>query len=182
MDIAGAFRYQQGRAEMAEAEQAGVMPEPITPEQPQAGATPATVDPAEYAKVLAALKEANKEAADRRKKLNEYEAAEQKRIDAGKTDLEKAQSERDAANKALMATNKKLIAIKYSLPAEFADRIVGQTLEEMDADGEKLAAALPKKEPERVSINPTNIGSGPVKATTAQWREFMFGNGPLPGA
>lgn len=150
---------------------------------PELGKDGKPFDAARAQALIEKLQAENKEARAAAKKLAEYEAAEKKRTDAEKSDLEKALSARDEALKTAQLAHKKLVAIKYHLPDEFADRIKGDTLEEMDADAEKLAAALPKpKEPERVVINPTNMANGPVRGTDAQWRDYLYNNGPLPGA
>ena len=70
-----------------------------TTEAPPAGETPAgdntpdaTALQAELEQIRKALKAANSEAADRRKKLEAFEAAEQKRKEAEMSELEKAQA------------------------------------------------------------------------------------------
>jgi len=66
----------------------------ITPagEMPTGDAPNAEKLQAELEKVRAALKSANNEAADRRKKLDAFETAERERADAEKTELERAQA------------------------------------------------------------------------------------------
>lgn len=69
----------------------------ITPDGEQPEVTPVDTGTedvkAELEKVRKALREANKEAADRRKKLDAFEAAEKERQAAQMTELEKAQAE-----------------------------------------------------------------------------------------
>jgi hypothetical protein len=64
---------------------------PSASETPAAGKTAAELQ-AELDRTARALKEANKEAATRRKRLDELEAAETERANASKTELEKAQA------------------------------------------------------------------------------------------
>ena len=152
-------------------------------DQAEVGKDGKPFDAARAQALIEKLQGENRALKPKAKLADELTAAEKKRADAGKSDLEKAQSERDAALKALETTNKKLVAVKYSLPEEFASRIVGSTLEEMDADAAALAKALPAKKAteDKVVTNPTNMASGPVKATDAQWREYLYNNGPMPG-
>lgn len=128
------------------------------------------------------LREENKAAKASAKKLAEYEAAEQKRKEAEMSELEKLQSQIKVQQEQIRAQAtremQRASADKYHLPAELVARLVGETAEEMEADAAKLAAALPKQ----AVINPTNVSNGPTKATDAQWRDFMYGNGKLPGA
>lgn len=74
--------------------QEGVTPEPQDAgEKPAAEAGKSAAElQAELDRTAKALKEANKEAASRRKRLDELEAAEKKRADESKTELEKAQA------------------------------------------------------------------------------------------
>ena len=117
-----------------------------TVERPQA-TTPDEIK-AELARVQAALKDANNEAASRRKKLEAYEAAETKRKEAEMTDLQKAQAklaEYEAKTKAYEFEKlQAAAAAKAGLPAAYADRLRGETPEELEADAKLLLEAMPK--------------------------------------
>src|SRR5512139_1740625 len=84
---------------------------------------------AEIDRMQKALKEANKEAADRRKKLDEFEKAEQARKDAELSEQERLKKEvetlRAQATEAQRALQQRTIAEEVGLPAVFAARIVG---------------------------------------------------------
>ena len=77
---------------------------------------------AEQARTAKALKEANSEAAERRKKLEAYEAAEQKRKEAELSELELAQKKAEEADRKLaeMLAASQRMAIESALIAEAA--------------------------------------------------------------
>ena len=149
-----------------------------------------TISREEFEKLQKALKEANREAAERRKKLEAYEKAEAERKQAEMTELEKlqaqlkeAQAERDriAAELEQRRINdiKRQIAEKVGLPAVLASRIVGNDEEEMEADAKAILEALPKPAPDKPAaprVSPTNPGGNarPVE-TDAQKKERIFG-------
>lgn len=118
-----------------------------TVERPQAQ-SPEQIQ-AELARVQAALKDANNEAASRRKKLEAYEAAEAKRKEAEMTELEKAQAKLAALEAKTKAYEfeklQSAAASKVGLPAAYADRLRGETPEELEADAKLLLEAMPKK-------------------------------------
>lgn len=72
--------------------------------------TPATIDPAEYARMQVALKAANKEAAERRKKLETYEQAETAKKEAEMTAAQKAEARAIEADARALAAESKLQA------------------------------------------------------------------------
>lgn len=137
------------------------------PQEPNASETPAveekntpaeqntetvTLAKAEYDKVLKALKDANAEAAKRRKELDEKAKAEMTEAERLKKDLETAQAER-------LALLRERVAAKHGLPDALANRLQGMTQEEMEADAAELAKALPKpapKSPGPVAPNPSD--------------------------
>src|SRR5687768_7278443 len=95
-----------------------------------------TPSPEEIRKMQAALKKANKEAENYRKKAQEFE-------DAAKTEDEKrleklAAAEKDAA--AARAESLRLrVGLKYNLDDDLVDRLKGATLEEIEEDAKKLS-------------------------------------------
>jgi len=162
------------------------------PDEPKQGETPATEAPvleadpqnfenlkAEFAKVQAALKEANKEAAARRKKLDEYEAKDKAKADADLTESQKAIKERDEMAKKLAALERRemqrSIGMKYGLNEALIPRLQGETPEEMEADAKALSEALPKA-PKTPAINPTNPGGAATGETVAQQSARLHGS------
>lgn len=157
-------------AEMETAQQAGKA-------TPETGA----VSRAEFEAVQKALKEANKEAAARRKALEAYEADKKAREEAEMTDLQKAQKRLAELEGALKATElkdrKRAIADKVGLPAVLASRLQGETEEELEVDAKALLETLPK--PAKASPGVvTNPGSGATAETTdEQFKAAIFGRG-----
>jgi hypothetical protein len=115
------------------------------------------------------------------KLADELSAAEQKRKEAAMSELEKKDAQLKEAQAKLEAAERREMqrqaATKYNLPSALVDRLEGKTLAEMEADAKVIADSLPKQ----ATINPTNPSGQPVGATAAQWKEFMYGNGNLPG-
>lgn len=139
-------------------------PEGVTPpaaSQP-AAAEMVSVSRAEWDKMQAALKEANTEAAKRRKEIERIEAERKTAEEAKLSDLEKAQkhaAELEAEIKRRDANDKKrAIAAKVGLPDVLALRIQGETDEEMETDAKAIMAGLPK--PQAPSTKPINPGAG----------------------
>lgn len=138
---------------------------------------PATGESAEerIARMEAALKKANAEAAAHRKKLEAIEKAEQERKDAELTELDKtrkrlAELEAEAA-KLKRAELQRQAAEKHKLPAALATRLQGETPEELDADAAELAKTLPK-----TILPPTNPGgNGGGGETDAERRKRLLG-------
>jgi hypothetical protein len=135
---------------------------------------------AENEKLAKALKDANKEAANRRKKLDEYEKAEQAKAEAEKTDLQKAHERAEKAEAEKKALELKVmrrdVAAKYSLPEALIDRLKGETPEELEEDAKSLLEGLPKGEVKpKAKTNPTNPAGGSETETTAQKKERIFG-------
>jgi len=117
----------------------------------------------------------NKEEAGRRKKLEELEKAELERLQASKTELEKAQeraTRAEADKKSLeLSLLRRDVAQKVGLPAALVDRLKGETLEELEADANALMESLPKADPAKKpnpNINPTNPAGASQAETVAQ--------------
>jgi len=161
-----------------------------TPEVPEPKTdgvvTPTVIDPAEFAKMQAALKEANKEAAARRKRLDELEAAETKRKEAEMTESEKTakriQELEAETNQLKREKMQRAAAEKVGLAPDFALRLQGSTGEELEADAkmmlETMLKALPQPLPppqKPAGINPTNPPITPIQETESQMKERLFG-------
>jgi DNA repair exonuclease SbcCD ATPase subunit len=152
-------------------------------EQPEAQPVPemdAAALKAELDKVQRALREANKEAASRRKRLDELEAAERERTEAQMSELERLQKQYQEANdKAARLEREKLqrdTAERIGLPLAFAARLQGETPEELEADAKTLLEALPKPDKQRPpGLNPTNPGAGSAQGETREQRRARLG-------
>lgn len=183
----------------------GVTPETAGPEgDPKAKAvepevkaeTVATTDDAaktqeELERTREALKKANKEAADRRKRLDELEAAEAKRKEAEMTEAEKTQArikqleaeKAERENEVLQFKRKELqrkIAQSVGLPEVFAYRLVGEDEEAMTEDAKAILAVLPQKTEDAPKKQPptlktTNPGDGEKGETEAMKRARLLG-------
>lgn len=146
---------------------------------------------AELEKMRKALKEANKEAAARRVRLEELEKAEADRKTAEMSEVEKAQAKlneleaqkNELEQKLKMAERRELqhkVAKAVDLPDGLAERLRGETEEEMTEDAKTILALLPQKEdtsspkppPKTPVINPNNGQKG---ETRAQQKARLFG-------
>ena len=134
---------------------------------------------AELERVQKALKEANKEAAGRRKRLEELEQAERERADAHMSQLEKLQKQYQEANEKAARLERegfqRQAAKAADLPDELADRIRGDNLEAMIEDAKALAASLPKPTKTPPGLNPTNPGAGSAQGETREQRRARLG-------
>lgn len=105
-----------------------------------------------------ALKDANREAADRRKKLEAYEKAEQEKAAAELSETEKLKRQLDETAAKLRAVElnnlKQRTAAAVGLPPELADRLQGDDEDTLKADAEKLAKLMPPKQPKAGPTNP----------------------------
>lgn len=168
------------------------MPEPETPQvEPQAETTPPAPEtetvkgePFDAARAMATIEKLRaeiKELKPKAKAAEELTAAEQKRKEAEMTELQKLQAALDKANaelkRAQLNEMRRAAAIKMELPLVFADRLVGETPDELEADAKKILEALPKA-PKTPAINPTNPGPGASQGeTTEQQRARIYGTG-----
>lgn len=130
---------------------------------------------AENERIQAALKEANQEAAKRRKQLDAFEKAEAERkaaelseMDRLKQALAQAQAQVDAATRTELQRS---VADELGLPAVFATRIQGGDREAMLADGKIILAALPKQS--TATGQPTNPGAATKGETDAERRKRL---------
>ena len=140
-----------------------------------------TLSKAEYEKQMAALKEANKEAAARRKRLEELEAQEAKRKEAEMTEAEKATKRAQELEAKLHAYElgelQRAAAEKAGLPAQLAKRLQGSTAEELEADAKALAETLPK--PTKTTASPTNPGANGQQGETREQKRARLEGKPI---
>lgn len=152
---------------------------------------------AELEKTREALKKANKESAERRKRLEELEAKEKERELAAMSETEKLQArlkelETQAAEKDQLLKTKerqdlqykvaKTVAKELGLSIEtaegLADRLKGETEDEITEDAKIVFALLPKQQEAKKptpKIDPTNPGDAVKGETRAQIRERTLG-------
>ena len=132
---------------------------------------------AENERMSKALKDANREAADRRKKLDAYEKAEQTRKDAELSESQRLQKEVETLRAQAERTNRELmqrdIAAEVGLPAIFAARITGNDKDAMLEDAKAMLSALPSKP--TPSLSATNPGSGQSRSETDEERRKRLG-------
>lgn len=172
------------------------MPEPeeiITQVEPQAATTPQPPaiemfdgEPFDAARAKALIEKQRaqiKELQPKARLAEELSAAEQKRREAEMTELQKTQAALEKAQAELEAAKlselKRQIAVKVNLPLVFADRLHGDTPEELEADAKKILEALPAPKPPPVS--PTSPGAGASqKETLDQQRARVYTTGFSP--
>ena len=150
-------------------------------EQPQTEMAAEDFDKERAMNTIKAQREAERAALAKAEKLQKeiekYQEAERKRKEAEMTETEKLKAqleEREAKLKALeFAQLQRQAADKHNLPAEFAHRLKGETLEELEADAEQIAKLLPKKTAQAVA-NPGDNASGKGE-TEAQQRARVYG-------
>lgn len=120
-----------------------------------------------------------KELKPKAKQADELTAAEQKRREAEMTELERLQGELKTARaelkKAQVAEMRRAAAAAVGLPLAFADRLMGETSEDLEADAKKLLEALPKA-PKTPPVSPTSPGgNASTGETLAQQRARIYG-------
>lgn len=132
-------------------------------------------------------------------RLKEFEAAEQKRREAEMSEAEKVQArikELEAANiekdqrikqreyADLQTKVAKAVAKELNIPfdavEELANRLIGETEEQLAEDAKKIFAVLPKQETKpdnklSPKLEPTNPGDGKKGETRAQTRARIMG-------
>lgn len=166
-------------------------PQGETPIQP-AGETPAETPQeapvslaemqVQIATMQKALKDANREAAERRKKLEAYEEQERKRQESelSETDKLKRQlAEREAELTRLqLDTLKHTVAQEVGLPPALAGRLQGDDEDSIRQDAKALLETLPKPAKVAPQVGATNPAAGSGGGETeAQRRARIFSPG-----
>jgi hypothetical protein len=153
--------------------------EMTTPETPAAPTEMVEISASELEKIRASLAQANKEAAERRRKLDSYEKAEAERKQAEMTELERMRAQfEEVQTRAAQLEREKLqrqAAEQTGLPPALASRIQGASLDEMLEDAKGIFDVLPKdaKAPKMSATNP-GAGAAPKKTDQDRLRE-LFG-------
>jgi superfamily I DNA/RNA helicase len=139
---------------------------------------------AELEKVRAMLKEANGEAAKRRKQLEAIEAEKTKTNQSEVSELQKLQQQLQEMQTRLDGKEKaelrQKIAEQTGLPAALAARLQGETPEELEADAKAMLAALPQTQttnslPANLRISATNPANAQVGETREQKKARLLG-------
>lgn len=142
----------------------------------EATVTPsAAIDPAEYARMQTALRAANKEAAERRKKLEAYELAEQQKAEAEMTASQKAEAraakaeqEAEAARNELQTERLKSAFMSESSKAQFGADGKGKIVDW------EAAFTLVKADPANAGLDPAGVADA-LKAATKKY-PFLVGS------
>jgi len=154
---------------------AGEMPETTQEAAAPAAAEMVTISAEELAKMRAALKGANAEAAKQRKALEQVEAERKQREEAEMTALDKANKRAAELEQQLAAISRKQmqseVAAKVGLPAALASRLQGETLEELEADAAAILETLPKPTKPAPGIVATNPGANGSAAETREQKK-----------
>lgn len=120
-------------------------------------------------------RKANKDAKPSLVKLAELEKEEQKRADAQKSELQKAQDRADKAEaesrETKLALMRRDVAAETKLPAELADFLKGETSEEMTASAQILLKSMPKVVAPK--LNTTSPGAPQTGETDAERRKRL---------
>jgi hypothetical protein len=148
--------------------------------KPEQVATPASETPEEEwdqaraMETIHKLREIEKQSKKDSKELARLKAEEQERVKAQMTETERLQAERDEfakkAAKLEADIMRRDVIAETGLPPEFADRLKGDTQEELLADAKALAKLLPKP---KSNQSPTNPGNASTKETMEQMRERL---------
>ncbi len=159
--------------------------------QVESAATPQTetvkgevFDAARAMKTIEALRAEIKELKPKAKQADDLTAAEQKRKEAEMTELQKLTAQLEKANAELKQAQihslRRETAEKVGLPLVFADRLKGETPEELEADAKQILEALPKA-PKTPNVSATNPGAGAnVGETDAQRLAHIYGSNINP--
>lgn len=126
-------------------------------------------------------REANKTNKGALEKLAKFEEAEKKRTEAEMTEMEKMQKRAEEAESKWKEyetkENKRKIAQEVGLPLELADRIRGETPEEMKADAQTLLAVVPKA-PKISATIPGQNATGQPETDEEALRRIHSGGAP----
>lgn len=133
-------------------------------------------------RAMATIKAQREEAKKLKAELKDYErlkADEQKRLDEQLSEAEKLgkRAEKLEAKNAELTLEllRRDVIAETGLPAVFADRLKGNTKEEMLADAEELKKVIPAEKPKAPHLNSTNPNAASTQETEAQRRERIFG-------
>jgi predicted methyltransferase len=170
---------------MSETVQQGETPAEQDAKQPDKTNTPEVAAEEEFDKdrameTIKKLREIEKQYKKEKQELERLKADEQKRKEAEMTEAEKAKARADeleAELKRERADRMRLqVAGKFNLPEALANRLQGETMEELEADAEQLAKLIPTKK-ETPKINATDLADGKRGETDAEKRNRIYRKG-----
>jgi chromosome segregation ATPase len=148
--------------------------------EPQASTEMEQTGATELDNVRAALKKANAEAAKYRKAAEQADAERKAKEQAEMTALEKAEARAKELETQLNSERHARlcaeVAAKTGLPAVFADRLKGDTADELEADAKAILELLPKPAAKPQSPGPvTNPGQNGQNGETDEARRKRLG-------
>jgi hypothetical protein len=112
------------------------------------------------------LRKFEKEAAKLSKELESYKLKEEERKKAELSEIDRLKLEKQEADQKLrdltLKEQRREVAEKVKLPFGLADRIKGETPEEMEADAKQLFESLPKATPKTGITNPGDKATEPT--------------------
>lgn len=156
------------------------------PEQSKAPETGEEVFDKERAMALIAkLRGEVKELSGKAKKADELEQAETKRKESEMSELEKLQKRLTETETRLkqkeIAEARRAAAEKVGLPVALAQRLQGETPEELETDAKALLESLPKADaPKNPKLSPTNPGGAQQGETMEQQLARIHGQSANP--
>lgn len=137
-------------------------------------------DPATAKALIEKLRAENKQLKPAAKKAQDYEAKLRAQEDADKSEIQRMKERLEQAEKELQGTKRRetqrKIAAKFGLPDALADRLHGDTEDEMEADAKELLEAMPKRQAAPVN-NPSSVQT--AAETDAQRRARIYGSAGL---
>ncbi len=92
------------------------------------------------------------------KELARLKAEEQEREDAAKTELERTSEALSRERAERLGLQRRTVAAEAGLPAELAERLQGETEEELVADAARLAELMPAEKPSSPPAKAAGIG------------------------
>lgn len=117
------------------------------------------------------------------REMERVQEEERKKKEAEMTDVEKFKAraaELEAElNRERYGRMRLEVASKYNLPDTLANRLQGETMEELEADAEQLAKLIPVKK-ETPKLNATDLADGKRGETDAEKRNRIYRKGGNP--
>ena len=162
-------------AEDEKATETVATPEAVSETQPATVGKDGQAFDAERAqKTIEQLRAEAKELKAAKKRLEELEKAEQARKESEMSEIEKLKARAEQAEAQAQALKRneerRAAAEKVGLPLQFADRLKGETPDELEADAKALFEVMPKPSGK---TNITNPGNQPTKETDAERRKRL---------
>lgn len=170
---------------MSETVQQGETPAEQEAKQPDKTNTPEVAAEEEFDKerameTIKKLREIEKQYKKEKQELERLKADEQKRKEAEMTEAEKVKARADELEAELKRERVKgmrlQVVSKYNLPDTLANRLQGETMEELEADAEQLAKLIPAKK-ETPKLNATDLADGKRGETDTEKRNRIYRKG-----